>query len=290
MQIINISKDDTNTRLDKFLLKKYRNLNNILIFKYLKQNKIKVNNKKVDHNYLLQESDEIKIYFNENYKQIEIVYNDENLMVVNKPRNIECFSDNNNDNLINILKKQLNNSKLELVHRLDTNTNGLLIIAKNDESRDILFEMIKNNEIEKYYQTLVYGHLDKKEDTLIDFLTKDRRKGIVKITKNNKFNSKKIITNYKVLKEYKKYSLLEIKLITGKTHQIRAHLNFINHPIVGEKKYIKKNFDKDTRFKYQALTAWKIIFKINDKNNKLFYLNNKVIKLNEIDFLKKLDI
>lgn len=286
MQKIKIVNEDVGKKLEKFLIEKYPLLNKILFYKYLNQKKIKVNNKKTTHNYVLNLGDEILIFF-ETEREIPIIYEDENIVVVNKPSKMECFS-NNSNNLLAIIKKQLNNNNLELIHRLDTNTSGLVIIAKNNHAKDCLDQLMKDKKITKYYQALVYGHFDNKSKTLEAFLQKDNKSGFVKILDYELPFSKKIITKYKVLKEYNKYSLIEIELITGRTHQIRAHLNFINHPLVGEQKYIKKNFDKDTRFKHQALCAYKIVFNINDGNNYLNYLDKKVIKINEIDFLKKL--
>ncbi len=280
--------NNSNQRLDKYLISQLKWLNNTLIFKYIRQNKIKVNNKKVEHNYILKLDDEITIYFNENYKQIPIIYDDENILIVDKPTGIECMNVDKGIDLISILKKQLNNENLLLVHRLDTNTNGIVIVAKSKKAFDAMYEIFKNNEIIKYYQALVYGHLEKKTDTLNAFLIKDKKSSLVKIIDKKNNDAKAISTKYTVVKEFKKYSLLEIVLITGRTHQIRAHMNYINHPIVGEKKYIKKNFDKDTRFNHQALTAYKIEFKIHDNNNYLYYLNGKRFKLKEIDFLKKI--
>lgn len=217
---------------------------------------------------------------------IPIIYEDNNIIIVHKPIKMECINKTEN-NLIKLLSKQLKNSDLKLIHRLDTNTSGLLIIAKNNDAYQLLLDLMKTNQIKKYYYALVYGHLSEKNKIIKAYLIKNPKQKMVKIKLTYEKNAKEIITKYKVIKEYKKYSLLEIELITGRTHQIRAHMNFINHPIVGEKKYISKIFDKDTRFKTQALIAYKIQFDIKTNNN-LSYLNERIFKINKIDFLEKL--
>jgi 23S rRNA pseudouridine955/2504/2580 synthase len=163
------------------------------------------------------------------------------------------------------------------VHRLDRNTKGLIIAAKNVESSRILSEKIKTREIEKYYICKVYGIIDPKEGVLQDYWTK-KTDNFVTITKKpiNEY-SKNIITKYKVLKHRNNISLVEIHLITGRTHQIRAHLNFINHPLVGEKKYT--NIINEDKGKFQFLISYKIFFNFKTNAGILQYLEKKTFSI-----------
>jgi 23S rRNA pseudouridine955/2504/2580 synthase len=165
------------------------------------------------------------------------------------------------------------------VHRLDRNTAGLIIAAKNIESSRVLSEKIKNREIEKYYLCHIYGILTPKEGVLHAYSTESIASNIVKITnKPISDNSKEIITEYKTISHDKEKSLIEVHLITGRKHQIRAHFNFIGHPLVGEKKYTKQDVNHAKKT-YQDLISKKIVFNFKSNNNILAYLNQKIIKI-----------
>jgi 23S rRNA pseudouridine955/2504/2580 synthase len=169
------------------------------------------------------------------------------------------------------------------VHRLDRNTQGLIIGAKNVIAARVLSQKIKDHEIDKYYLAHVYGIIDPKNGTLHDYLTKDTRKDIkgnfVKITKKPiSKDSKEIVTEYKTLSYDKTTSVIEIHLITGKTHQIRAHMNYIKHPLVGERKYTTDLYEKNDDI-YQSLISYKIIFNFKTDALSLNYLKNKTISL-----------
>jgi 23S rRNA pseudouridine955/2504/2580 synthase len=155
------------------------------------------------------------------------------------------------------------------------------MIAKNAKSLRILNEKIKNREIEKYYLAHVHGIIDPKQGTLRDYLTRNDDSKIVKITKKPiSSNSVEIITEYKTLSHTNDSSLLEVKLITGKTHQIRAHFAFVGHPLVGEKKYTDERFSRLNKNDYQSLKAYKIIFKFTSEADILNYLKGKTISIN----------
>jgi 23S rRNA pseudouridine955/2504/2580 synthase len=154
------------------------------------------------------------------------------------------------------------------------------MIAKNAKTLKILNQKMKDREIEKYYLARVHGIIDPKQKTLHDYLTRNRDSKIVKITKKPiNHDSVEIITEYKTLCHEKDTSLLEVKLITGKTHQIRAHLAFIGHPLVGEKKYTDERFSHLNKKHYQSLKAYKIIFKFKTDASILNYLKGKVIEI-----------
>lgn len=309
METIKIGKNDQNLRLDNFLLKVYPQSKKSFIFKMIRKGYAKVNDIKKPFNYHLALNDVISIKFKiekqltipNQWKQvnkaIKIVYEDDNLLVVNKQPHliVDDYSHKNVDSLINRVKnylfttKQWDPSKENqfepcLLHRLDTNTSGLIMIAKNHEIANFLNDKIKKHEIDKYYHCLVYGKLPFKNKLLSAYWFKDAKKNIVKISavKQNK-SFVPIQTQCKVLSYDVKNNLsnLEVKLITGKTHQIRAHLNFIGHPLVGEQKYTNKKYKNlNRKDKFQQLIAYKIVFNFKDPKNPNFdYLNNKIIRL-----------
>ena len=172
-------------------------------------------------------------------------------------------------------------------HRLDRNTSGLIIFSKSDEVNNILMEKFKNHEIEKRYLAKVIGIPIKKKDTLVHYLFKDNKKSIVYISDKPKTGYRKIITSYKVLNSNKKEntSILDINLETGRTHQIRAHLAFIGHPIIGDGKYGNNQINKKFNQKTQLLCSYYIKFNFNSDAGVLNYLNRKEVKLDNISFI-----
>lgn len=312
MKTINIKENDQNIRLDNFIKKVFPNLTLSQVFKSIRIGKIKVNNKKAKFNYLLKLNDVITCYIQDIYytnnsdklfllakDDLEIIYEDDNILVINKPAKLLSVDEENKtaDTLINRAKKYLFMTKkwqpeLEnqfqpcLVHRLDFNTTGLIIVAKNHASATILSQKIKNKEIDKYYVCLVYGKMKKKHDILEAYLIRNHNNNFSTIVEKPLVNAKHIKTEYKVLEYYKSKNIskLEIKLITGRTHQIRAHLAYIGHPLVGEHKYKTKNIKINDQYKHQALTAYKIKFCFKNLPKTLNYLNNITIKLKNVSF------
>jgi 23S rRNA pseudouridine955/2504/2580 synthase len=152
--------------------------------------------------------------------------------------------------------------------------------AKNIKALQILNQKIKNREIDKYYLAQVHGIIDPKQGTLRDYLTKLEDNKVVKVTKKPiKDNSQEIITEYKTISHDAKTSLLEVKLVTGKTHQIRAHFAFIGHPLVGEKKYTTEKYSKLNKHEFQNLRAYKITFGFTTDASILNYLKNKTLEI-----------
>lgn len=315
MKKIIINQNDQGQRIDNFLVKVFPKLTKTLIYKALRNKRIKVNNKKVEYNYRLVLSDEVSLYINDEWLEkdtnqdfliskndLDIIYEDQNVLVVNKPVGLVVHEDNNNtiDTLINRVKKYLYDSKQwnptnenaftpSLGHRLDRNTAGLIVIAKNAAALKSLENAFRNLEVKKNYLGLVQGLLDFNEKYTIKLFLEDDATGLVKVHEMAKPNSKEAITKFIVLKHIaNKYSLVDIELVTGRKHQIRASFNWLGFPLVGEKKYTSADNDRDSRFKYQCLVSYKLQLKIKDQHDPLFYLNKKTFELKKIWFLEKL--
>lgn len=304
MRELIIQENDAEQRLDKFLQKKFPTLPKSLMYKYIRNKNIKVNKKKCDISYKLKIDDILTFYISDEFfdvdldydflkasNDLEVIYEDNNLLIVDKPVGLIVHSDINEsiDTLINRVKLYLyNNSKYDpklehsfvpsLVHRIDRNTSGLVIIAKNASTLRELNSYIRDNLIDKYYLCLVEGCLNKREDTLVSYHKKIEGNK-VKIVNKDSEGYKKVVLAYKVLSCKNNQSLLEIKLITGKSHQIRAQMANINHPLIGDYKYGSRNRQQE----YQALCAYKIVFNL-PKNDALSYLNYLKIKIDKINF------
>lgn len=260
-------------KLIKFLLIKYGDsITYSRLMKLLRQKDIKVNGVRIKEDIILNVGDKVEVYFDgeREEKVIPIVYQDENIVVVNKPYSTSYDEANM---LIQSVCKAATS-----VHRLDTNTTGLLIFALNKVSENELKKAFKQGKICKKYLAKVYGTFDKKEGILEDYLVKDSDKGIVKIYKERVEGSLTIKTGYKVLETYENSSLIEVTLYTGRTHQIRAHMSSYGHFVIGDGKYGKESINRTFKAKKQLLSAYKINFNF-DKESPLYYLNNKEITL-----------
>jgi 23S rRNA pseudouridine955/2504/2580 synthase len=276
--IFKIEEDFENTRLDKWFKKKVKPLPQSLIERTLRKGKILVNGKKVKSSYKIQINDEIKIYADidnddkiikkkfsylpskKDYDLIKnnILFENEHYFVLNKPYNLAVQSGSKTGkNIFDILK---NYSETEyktphLVHRLDSETTGVLIISKTHKSAKFFSESFKNQIVKKSYLAVVDGVLDDKSGTL---------KNELSYVDNNKEKMQLSITNYKVISETKEYSLLSLNPETGRKHQLRRQLSFIRHPILGEKKYTNKGLNKSKEL-HLMLHAYKVEFLINSK-------------------------
>lgn len=211
---------------------------------------------------------------------IETIYEDENILIVNKPAELEVVTeDKTADSLTKILNKKY--TYISPCHRIDRNTTGLVLFAKNPEALEILLLKFKNKEIKKNYRCTVIGTLNKKEDLLKAYLFKDNKKSLVYISDTPKKGYMEVLTKYKVLSEDKRNntSILDVELITGRTHQIRAHLAHIGHPILGDGKYGINEINKKFKCKYQMLENYKMKFDFTTDSGILEYLNQKEIIL-----------
>lgn len=262
-----------NKKLDKFLFSKFNGLTYNTFFKALRKKDIRINDIKVNENVTLNVGDKVSVYITDDklfFREFNVIYEDNNILVIDKPQNLETTGDNS---LTSIIKESYG-ANVEPCHRLDRNTSGLVIFAKNSESLNILLEKFKNMEIEKHYKAKVYGIPKKDSCTLTAYLFKDKKKSIVYISDTPEKGYSKIITSYKILEKNLKenYSILDVTLHTGKTHQIRAHLAHIGHPIIGDGKYGNNEINKKFGVKSQELDAYKIIFNFSTDAKILNYL------------------
>lgn len=247
-----VEKEYENIRLDKLIANKYSDLSRTNIQKLIDDNKITVNNKVQKASYKVMEKDEIKIEEIEAKTidlkpqniPLDVIYEDNDIIVINKQKGLVVHPANGNPDgtLVNavmaLCKDSLSGIGGELrpgiVHRLDKDTSGLIIVAKNDKAHINLSEQIKNREVKKTYIALVRGVIKENEATInmpIARSTKDRKK--MAVSKDGK----NAITHFKVLKRYDKYTLIEVNIETGRTHQIRVHMSQIGYPIVGDNVY-----------------------------------------------------
>ena len=276
-------KCEKNQKLSKIILDELGIAYN-QVQKIIRNKDVKVNTKRVSKDIELVQGDLIEIYINE--KPLDIIYEDDNIVIVLKPKNIETITEFSADDLKTKLSNQLK-SEVFAVHRLDRNTQGLVIFAKNIEAKKSLDNVIKNRNLEKFYLAKVIGVPVKKNEKLTAYLKKDEKKSFVSVSDKKEDGYEEIKTNYKLLEQIDNCSILEVELITGKTHQIRAHLSHIGYPILGDEKYGNAEINKNYKKKFQCLCSYKFIFHFEEKDY-LYYLNNKVIELNKdkIDFLK----
>lgn len=307
MRILEIKENDANQRLDKFLSKALPRLPKSLMYKFIRTKKIKVNRKRCENNQMLIVGDTIQLFIsdeffenekNDFYKYLnvvfDVVYEDKNIIIVNKPVGLLCHSDEDESTSQNTLIDQIkgylwkkgeyieeneNSFSPALCNRIDRNTGGLVICAKTAEALRDMNYIVKERLLSKYYICLTQNKPNKLEDTLNGYLVKDQEKNIVKIfdKKPNDPNAKTIVTKYKYLGKNKSGYELEVDLITGRTHQIRAHLAHIGCPLVGDGKY---SINHSKEIKHQALWAYKIEFH-DLKGTSLEYLSGKIIMLDK---------
>ena len=283
MKKLIVPKKYNEKKINKFLLENIPNLTSNLFYKTLRKKDIKINDKRISENVTIKENDVVLVYIsddvlNSKFKLI-IFYEDDNILIINKPYNIEVTGDNS---LSTHVHQKYSNSEFQPMpcHRLDRNTTGLVLFAKNEQALNILFNKFKKHEIEKHYLALVYGTPKKQSDKLEAYLFKDNKKSQVYISDTLKKGYQKIITSYSLIeKKNNNTSILDVEIETGKTHQIRAHLAHIGLPLIGDGKYGINEVNKKFRKKYQMLTSYILKFNFNTDSGILNYLNGKEFKL-----------
>ncbi len=276
-KIFTVDNDYQDSRFDKWFKNIVINIPHSLIEKLIRQNKVKVNKKKIKSSYRLQAGDLIEIYDISKLKPLDkkekikyspkrkeigtyddyVIEDNENFIIINKPRGIPVQSGTKSfKNIIDILKnsKYFTNSKPFVVHRLDKETSGILIIAKNREYAQLFTSLFRIRKIHKTYLAIVYGKVDRSIRVMNDDLV---------YYENNKKISQKAVSNLKIIKLNEEYSYLELNPITGRKHQLRKQLLKIGCPIIGDDKYFL-NDRKRIKMKNLMLHAYKIKFMINN--------------------------
>ena len=219
--------------------------------KILRNKDVKINGKATKSNDLVVPGDEVVFFYSDEMvsKRFEIVFESENVLVVFKRQGIETAGEFGLEKFLNAYA----------VHRLDRNTEGLLVFAKNEESQNKLVDAFKTNKVHKFYVAEVVGEL--KENKLYKaYLTKDKENSYVKVFSSPQKDSVQILTRVNPIKPGAQSSVVEIELLTGKTHQIRAHLAYLGHPIIGDGKYGREKDNKKFKQTKQKLCCYKLIF------------------------------
>ena len=309
-----IEKNDADTRLDKFVSKAVPSLPSNLIQKYIRLKRIKVNSSRAKPDARLALGDVVSMYLNDEFFENSrfkkatpklnasfpnIIYEDENILLADKPAGISVHDDDfGGETLIAQILSYLS-SKGEwnpeeensfipaLCNRIDRNTSGIVIAAKNAEALRIMNDKIKNRELSKYYLCVVSGRLTPASGTLKGYIFKDAKQNRVYVRQNPCPGAKTAITKYKTLKTNDKLSLVECELITGRTHQIRAQMANAGHPLIGDGKYGKNADNKAFGMKHQALCSYKLVFDFKTPSGCLEYLNHQTFVIKNIPFKNK---
>ena len=250
--------------------------------KIIRNKDVKINGHRTSKDVDIFDGDLVQVYFNQ--VDIKIVYQDDDIVVAVKPRCVETINDLGDD-LKTRLQEQIG-MEVFAVHRLDRNTEGLVIFAKNLMAKQSLDEAIKLRKLKKFYIAKVVGVPKEKEARLVAYLKKDSKKSLVYVSDVPQPGYDEIQTRYELISHDDEFSVLNVELVTGKTHQIRAHLSHVGYPILGDDKYGNSYINKNQGKKYQCLCAYKLIFCF-DQNDYLSRLNGLVVQLQkeEVSFL-----
>ncbi len=314
MKEFSVGKNDAGQRLDRFVSKTVPLLPASLLQKYIRLKRIKVNGKGAQRDTRLNAGDVLQLYINDEFfetpkadnayltvsvPKLHIVYEDENILLVDKkpgqavhPHDGAEYGKTLIDHIQAYLyakrewrPREENSFAPALCNRIDRNTGGIVIAAKNAEALRILNQKIKDRELDKRYLCIVHGTPKPAEGTLKGYLFKDATKNRVYVTKDSQKGAKTCITNYKTLTSKNGLSLVECQLITGRTHQIRAQMAFAGHPLLGDGKYGKldKRYDRT----YQALYSYKLLFDFRTDGGLLSYLDGKSFQVEQVDFVQE---
>lgn len=313
MREITINKNDAGQRLDKYLSKRFKTMPKSLMYKYLRTKYIKLNGKKTQPEVFLGEGDVLTLYIKDEFfeaqksfdflkagKSLDVVYEDENILLIDKKVGVICHQDNRYDaDALNlrVLRYLYERGEYDpekeksftpaLCNRIDRNTGGIVIAAKNAEALRVMNQKIRDNELQKYYLCAVKGCPKPDHALMTAYHQKDERTNTVQIFEKEREGTKKIVTEYWVKKPSSDVSICEVLLHTGRTHQIRAHMAYIGHPLIGDEKYGDKKLNARFHMKRQALYSYKLRFTFTSPAGCLEDLNNKTFEVQNVGFLNQ---
>ena len=315
-----ITKNDAGQRLDRFVSKSVPLLPASLAQKYIRLKRVKVGGKAAPRDYKLAAGDVVSMYINDEFfvppdgidlypgvkgPAPDLLYEDDNILLVNKEAGVLCHSGQKGGakheapaTLISRIQSYLstngewrpeeeNSFAPALCNRIDRNTSGIVIAAKNAEALRVINDKIKQREIDKLYLAAVHGVPDPPSGSLEGYLFKDAVKNRVYIRKESRPGTKKAVTEYRTVATTGRLSLLECKLITGRTHQIRAQLADCGRPLLGDGKYGNGRLDRVYSETMQALCSYKLIFAFKSDAGMLSYLSGREFRVSGVEFVKK---
>jgi 23S rRNA pseudouridine955/2504/2580 synthase len=306
MKEFTINRNDAGQRLDRFVAKTAPGLPSSLAQKYIRIKRIKVGGRGAARDYKLELGDIVSMYVNDEFfdvksvspiplttSELDIVYEDENILLINKPAGVEC-----QEGLTPRFQAYLrsagqwnpdaeNSFAPALCNRIDRNTSGIVIAAKNAEALRIISEKIKRREIDKYYLAVVHGTPSPPSGRLTGFIFKDAKKNHVYVSQTSRPGSKSAVLEYRTLSSGEQLSLVECTLITGRTHQIRAQMADFGHPLLGDGKYGSERLNKQYGERRQALCSYKLVFSFKTDAGALQYLDKKAFQIQDVAFVEK---
>ena len=314
MKQFTIGPNDAGQRLDRFVKKVAPALPPSLLQRYIRIKRIKINHKRGENATILSQGDLVEMYINDEFfppeegerlpflaagDALDIVYEDENLLLVNKPQGLVVHEDDEGtrDTLIARIQKYLYNRHEydpasenafapALCNRIDRNTGGIVIAAKNAATLRVMNALIRDRLIKKEYLCIVHGCPSPKSGMLKGFLCKDEKENRVFVHDAPQPGARTALTRYRVLKSSGRFSVVEIELLTGRTHQIRAQMAHAGHPLLGDTKYGTAKQNAGTGYRFQALWSYRLTFDAGERAEHLAYLNGRTFEVKDIPFLR----